>query len=180
MARKTGNETIQQNDKGFHRGARDGAPAQETANARVVVIGPFRKANLAAGLSAVAMTLGGVDADAPTSIQAHSAGKILGIQYGVNALITAGGASAIVVQPTVAPAGVDANVAVQGNSVAIASAASGNPQRGIPDQTNEIKFSKGDALGMQIVSTNGSFAPTTDDFACFLIVRYHPSPIDPA
>lgn len=180
MARKTKNETIMELDKGGHRGTRNGAPAQETANARVQLIGPFRKANLTVSMAAVAMTLGGVDADAPVSVQAHSAGKILGIQYQVNALITAGGASSIVVQPTVAPAGVDSAVAVAGNSVAIASKASGAPQRDIPDQTTEISFAKGDALGMQIVSTSGTLAPaTTDDFACWLIVRFAPSPLAP-
>ncbi len=181
MARKTGNVTVEELAKGGpHRGTRTGAPAQETANARVIPIGPFRRANLTAGMSATAMTLGGVDSDAPVSLQAHSAGHIIGVQYQVNALVTAGGASAIVVQPTIAPNGVDANVAVAGNSVSIASAGSGAPQKAVVDQTAETPFAKGDALGMQVVSTNGGLVPaTTDDLACWLLVRFVASPGDP-
>lgn len=178
--RSTKNRQIEEKDNGSHFDRAFNAPAHETANARVQIIGPFRKANLTVSMAAVAMTLGGVDTDAPVSLLAHSAGKILGIQYGVNALVTAGGASSIVVQPTIAPLGVDANVAVAGTSTAIASAATGNPQRAVVDLA-EVNFNKGDALGMQIVSTSGTLAPaTTDDFACWLIVRWAASPGVPA
>jgi len=178
--RSTKNRQIEELDSGAHRDQPFNAPANESANARVAAIGPFRKANLTVSMSAVAMTLGGVDADAPVSLLAHSSGKILGIQYGVNALLTAGGASTIVVQPTIAPKGVDANVAVAATSTAIASAASGNPQRAVVDLA-ETAFNKGDALGMQIVSTSGTMAPaTTDDFAAWLLVRYDASPGVPA
>jgi hypothetical protein len=180
MARKIGNETVMELGGGHgHRGTRNGAPAQETANARVQVIGPFRHANTAIDLSASAMTLGGVDADAPTQMLAHSAGKVLGLIYQFNALVSAGGAAAAVIQPTVAPAGVVASAAVAGNVVNVASAASGNPQNGVPDQTNEISFSKGDGLGV-VLSTSHTFAPTTDDLAVFLVVRWAPSPGSPA
>lgn len=184
MSRKIGNETVMELGGGHgHRGSRNGAPAQETANSRTEVIGPFRRANLTASMTPTAMTLGGVDADAPNQILAHSAGRVLGLIYGVNALITAGGASSIVVQPTVAPAGVAANVAVAGNSVAIASAATGNPQNGVVDQTasDGFSFKKGDGLGMEVVSTSAGLTPaTTDDLAAWLIVRWAPSPGSPA
>lgn len=180
MARSTRNRQVTENDKGYHKSQSIGAPAQETANARVHMIGPFRKANLTTGMSAVAMTVGGVDSDAATSQLAHSAGEILGMAYQFNANITAGGASAVVVQPTVAPLGVDANVAVAGNSVAIPSGGS-TPPKGVVDQTSPVaKFNKGDALGVQIVSTNGSLAPTTDDFNVWLLVRWAPSPLETA
>src|SRR5215831_10432041 len=117
--RSTKNVTVEENDKGVHKEYAQNAPAQETVNARVDLVGPFRKANLTAGLSATALTAGGVDADAPISVLAHSNGQIIGVEYKFSANITAGGASAATVQPTVAPAGI--NPAAAGSSVAVAS-----------------------------------------------------------
>lgn len=179
MSRSTKNRQVEELDNGSHRDQPFSAPANETANARVQTIGPFRHANTAIDLSAVAMTLGGVDADAPTQYLAHSSGKILALIYSFNALVSAGGATAASFQPTVAPAAVAANSAVAGNAVNVASAASGNPQNGVFDQTKDIPFAKGDSLGVAMSSSH-TFAPTTDDAAVFLVVRFDPSPGVPA
>jgi len=144
------------------------------------MIGPFRKANLGASQAATAMAAGGaVDTDAPTQIRMHSSGHILALVYDFDALVTAGGASAATIQPTIAPAGVLANVAnaTTGN-VVVASAASGNPQGG-PVDLIETKYAKGDALGVTLASAAG-FTPTTVDLAVWLVVRDDASPGVPA
>lgn len=185
MARNTRNETITENDRGGHTATSTGAPANETANARVHTIGPFRKANPTAGLSATAMTLGAVDSDAPTQMLMHSAGRIIGMIAQSNANITAGGASAVILQPQVAPAGL--SPANQGTAVNLASGGT-NPQMSVTDQpvtasssgpVNGVPFAKGDGLGCTI-ATNGAFAPTTADISVWLIVKYLPSPGVPA
>lgn len=183
MARNTSNRLIEQLDPGTHRDTPNNGPAQESANARVDTIGPFRKANLAVSLSSVALTLGGVDADAPTSYQAHSSGKILGVTYKFSANITAGGATAAQFQPTVAPAATQ-TAAAQGDVVAVASGGS-LAQAAVVDSTisavgAEIPYKKGDLLGVQI-STSGTLAPAnTNDADVYLIVRWDASPGVPA
>lgn len=185
MARNTQNVLVTQNDRGGHRQAPGNAPAVETANARVHTIGPFRKANPTAGLAATAMTLGGVDTDAPTQQLMHSSGRVLAVIAQSNANITAGGASAVILQPQVAPSGL--NAANQGTAVNLASGGS-NPQMGVTDQPNTtvngvsqpgFAFAKGDGL-LCTIATNGAFAPTTADISVWLVVQYDPSSGVPA
>lgn len=173
--RSNKNVTVEENDKGVHREYAQNAPAQETVNARVDILGPFRRPNLAAGLSATALTLGGIDADAPISVLAHSAGQIIGVEYKFSANISAGGASAAIVQPTVAPAGL--SPVAQGAATNVASGGT-NPQLGVVDLA-PVSFAKGDGLGVT-VATNGAFAPVTADLDVYLIVRYAASPSVPA
>lgn len=178
MARSNSNRLVE--DLGTARRDTTGSvgPGVESANARVDMLGPFRRANLAINLSAVQLTAGGVDADAPTGVLAHSPGKIIGIAYKMSANVTAGGATAAQVQASVAPAAT-LTAAAQGDAAAIASGGS-LAQTGVIDMTtsalpSEIAFSKGDVLGLQL-STSGTFAPTTADFDAYLIVRWAPSP----
>jgi hypothetical protein len=167
---------VEQLDSGAHRETANNAPAQETVNARVDMLGPFRHANEAIDLSAVACTAGGVDSDAPVSILAHSAGQIVGIAYKFSANITAGGATAATVQASIAPGG--KTPAAAGDAVAVASGGS-DPQLGVVDQSTPVAFAKGDGLGINL-STSHTFAPTTDDFDAYLIVRWAASPGAPA
>lgn len=179
MARSNQNRRV--TDKGTARADEFGnvGPAVESANARVDLLGPFRRANMVINMSAVQLTAGGVDADAPTSIQAHSPGKILGISYKFSANISAGGATAAQLQASVAPAATQ-TAAAQGDAVAVASGGT-LAQAAVVDSTlsaqpTEIAFNKGDLLGIQL-STSGTLAPaTTDDCDAYLIVRWAPSP----
>lgn len=178
MARNTSNRLVEQLDSGAHRDTPNNGPAQESANARVDMLGPFRRANLAINLSAVQLTLGGVDADAPTSLQAHSSGKIIGLSYKFSANITAGGATAAQVQASIAPAATQ-TAAAAGDVAAVASGGSLAQAQNV-DQTNEVSFNKGDLLGVQL-STSGTFAPAgSNDIDAYLIVRWNASPAVPA
>jgi hypothetical protein len=176
MSRSTKNRQIEEMATGGHRDLPFNAPANETANARVDMLGPFRHANCAIDLSAVATTMGGVDADAPVSILAHSSGKIIGIAYKFSANITAGGTSAATVQASIAPSG--KTPAAAGDAVLVASGGS-DPQLAVADESVEVAFKKGDGLGVNL-STSHTFAPTTDDFDAYLIVRWDASPAVPA
>ena len=173
--RSTKNRQIEELDNGAHRDRPFNAPANETANARVELIGPLRHANLAIDLSAVALTAGGVDSDAPTTVMAHSSGNILGFSYKLSGTVTAGGATAAQLQAVVAPAG--ASPVVKGDVLAIPSGGASAPV-GVFDSA-EVAFKKGDAIGM-VVTTSHTFAATTDDLDCYLIVRWDPSPGVPA
>lgn len=177
-SRNTSNRQIEQLDTGAHRElVGNVGPAVETANARVDLLGPFRRANLAINLSAVQLTLGGVDADAPTSLQAHSSGKILSVSYKMSANITAGGATAAQLQASIAPAATQ-TVAAKGDVVAVASGGT-LAQAALVDQAAEVPFAKGDLLGVQL-STSGTFAPITADLDVYLVVRWDASPSVPA
>jgi hypothetical protein len=177
MARNTSNRLIEQLDPGSHRDVPNNAPAVETANARVDIIGPFRQVQVAANQSAVALSTGISGTDGQPGIIAHSAGKILGMTYSFNAAVTAGGATAAQLQATVAPAAT-LTAAAQGDVVAVASQASPR-QAATIDQSADILFNKGDAIGVNL-STSGTFAPTTVDVDVFLIVRWAASPGVPA
>lgn len=177
MARSTKNRQITPKDNGTHSDFPFEAPVDESANARVQQLGPFRRANLTAGLSATALTVGGVDADAPTLMLAQSPGVLIGLIYQFNANVTAGGAAAAILQPTIAPLGV--TPAAAGDVVNVASGGAA-AQVGVVDTLKsgigaEIPFNKGDGLGIT-VATNGAFAPTTDDLSVYLIVRWAPAP----
>lgn len=177
MARNTSNRQVEQLDPGSHRDVPNNGPAVETANARVDMLGPFRRANLAINVSAQQLTLGGVDADAPTSMQAHSSGKILAVNYKFAANITAGGATAAQIQASIAPAATQ-TAAAAGDVVAVASGGT-LAQAAVVDESAEVAFKKGDLLGVQL-STSGTFAPTTDDLDVYLVVRWDASPGVPA
>jgi hypothetical protein len=176
-SRNTSNRMVEQLDPGSHRDLPNNSPAVESANARVDILGPFRRANLAINLSAVQLTLGGVDADAPTSLQAHSSGKILAVSYKFSANITAGGATAAQIQASVAPAATQ-TAAAAGDVTAVASGGT-LAQAAVSDESSEVSFNKGDLLGVQL-STSGTFAPTTADLDVYLVVRWAASPGVPA
>ena len=173
--RSTKNRQIEELDNGAHRDRPFNAPANETANARVELIGPLRHANLAIDLSAVALTAGGVDADAPTTVMAHSSGKILGFSYKFSGSRLGGRRDRGPAAGGRRPGGRDP--VVQGDVKAIASGASAAPV-GVFDRA-EVTFAKGDAVGM-VVTTSHTFAATTDDLDCYLIVRWDASPGVPA
>lgn len=179
MARSTANRLIEQLDTGAHRESSSNVgPAVESANARVDILGPFRRANLAINISAQPLTLGGVDADAPTTVQAHSSGKILAVNYKLGVNITAGGATAVQLQPTVAPAATQ-TLALAGDVVAIASGGT-LAQAAVVDESAEVAFNKGDLLGVQI-NSSGTLAPAgSNDIDVYLVVRWNASPGVPA
>lgn len=176
MSRSTKNVQVSELQNGTHREIPFNEAAQETYNARVNQLGPFRKANLAIDLSAVALTRGGVDADAPTSVLAHSDGVVVAIAYKFGANISAGGATAAQLQATLAPG--NANTAAKGDLIAVASGGSA-AQAAVVDLATPVAFKKGDALGV-VISTSHTFAPTTDDVDVDLIVRYAASSGSPA
>lgn len=172
MPRSTSNRQVDALDNGAKRDFTSNAPAQESANARVDLLGPFKQVQVAASQSAAPLSSNLSGADGQPGILAHSPGKILGITYSFNAAVTAGGATAAQLQATVAPAAT-LTPAVQGDVVAVASQASPR-QALVVDQANELSFSKGDSLGVNL-STSGTFAPTTVDLDVYLIVRWNPA-----
>lgn len=172
MARSVSNRLIE--DLGTaRRDTTNNGPAQESANARVQLVGPFKQVQVAASQTAVALSAILSGADGQPGIVAHSPGKILGLTYSFTAAVTAGGATAAQLQATVAPAAT-LTAAAQGDVFAVASQASPR-QASAVDETAEISFSKGDSLGA-ILTTSGTFAPTTTDLDVYLIVRWAPSP----
>lgn len=176
MARNTSNRLIEQLDTGAHRETVGNVgPAVESANARVDYVGPFFQTNMAANQSSVALT---TTPNAQLGIPAHSSGKILGIAFRINAPVSAGGATAVQLQASVAPAAT-LTAAAQGDALAIASGGSLAPTGVLDEVTAEVPFAKGDMLGIN-VSTSGTFAPTTADMDCWLVVRWNPSPGVPA
>lgn len=177
MSRSTSNRQIEQLDPGFHRDLANNGPAVETANARVQLVGPFRQVQVAASQTGVVLSTGVSGADGQPGIMAHSAGKIIGLQYSFNAAVTAGGATAAQLQATIAPAAT-LTAAVAGDVVAVASQASPR-QAQVVDQSSEVAFNKGDVLGANL-TTSGTFAPTTVDVDVFLLVRWAASPGVPA
>lgn len=180
MARSTTTRRIEQLDSGSKKvESASGQPAVETENARFEVLGPFRHANLAIDLSAVAMTLGGVDSDAPQGIVAPRAGAIVGITYASDAAISAGGASAMTLQASVSPGGVAGTPANQGSAFVVAS---GGAQSASLDMVGGsikkptfdagfVPFNEGDWLQV-LLSTSHTFAPTTADVDVYLAVRW--------
>ena len=174
--RSTKNRQIEELDNGAHRDRPFNAPANETANARVELIGPLRHANLAIDLAAVALTAGGVDSDAPTTVMAHSSGKILGFSYKLSGSRHRRAARPPrSSRPSSPPrARTRSSRATSWRSPAAACAA----PVGVFDSA-EVTFAKGDAVGM-VVTTSHTFAATTDDLDCYLIVRWDASPGVPA
>lgn len=175
MARNTSNRLIEQLDSGAHReSVGNVGPAVESANARVDYVGPFFQTNMAANQSGAQLV---TTPNSQLGIPAHSSGKVIGIAYRINAPVSAGGASAVQLQATVAPAAT-LTAAAQGDALAIPSGGSLAPT-GSQDESTEVPFSKGDMLGVN-VSTSGTFAPTTADMDVYLVVRWNPSPGVPA
>lgn len=181
MARQTQTRMVQTKDNGGHKTDPTNAPAIETENARLEMLGPFRHANCAINLAAVQMGFGGatgVETDVPTGLVAPRAGVIVGVSYAFDAAVSAGGATAAQVQASVAPGGVAGTVTAQGNKFPIAS---GGAQSAVLDESTGaiakgidkgmIAFAEGDYLGVQL-STSGTFAPTTADLDVFLLVRW--------
>jgi hypothetical protein len=159
-----------------HKTEATNASAEETENARFEQLGPFRNGALAIDLAAVAMTAGGVDAKAPAAMIAGRKGVICGIAWFSTAPITAGGASALTLQPAVGPGG--AALAAQGTPVVVAS---GGLQQAVVDQIGGsvtkgldkgyIPFNEGDNLGV-LLSTSHTFAPVTGDIVVYLLIRW--------
>ncbi len=171
MARQTFNRRVTTLDSGKQVTDPTNAPAVESENARFDQIGPLRKANLAINLAAVALTAGGVDADAPVNIVAGRAGEIVGIAYGFSAAIAAGGAPAAPLPATVnGPAKGDLfSIASGGAQAAVLNETAGDVTSG--PSKGAITFQEGDLLSVAI-TTNGTFAPTTDDVQAYLLVRW--------
>lgn len=176
--RQTQNRRVTTTDNGGHKTEAGNVVAEETENARFEQLGPFRKANLAIDLAAVAMSVGGVDADAAGSMIASRAGAIAGIAYAFDAPVSAGGASAATIQAAVAPGGQPTALAAQGNAFLVAS---GGAQSAVLDESTGsiakglekgmIPFKEGDLLGV-LLSSSHTFAPTTADLDVYLLVRW--------
>lgn len=131
-------------------------PACESENARLDQIGPFRRVNIAASLTASALTRAAVDADAPTSVVMGRAGRVRGIAYNLNAPITAGTLTAKVM----------INGTETGAALNLAAA-----QRGVLDLPVTVGFNEGDRVGLSLTS-NGALAPTTAELDADLILRW--------
>lgn len=150
------NRLIEYLDNGKFRVSTTNAPAVESENARFDQQGPFRRVNVAASLTASALTRGGVDSDAPTSVVEGRAGRVHGIAYNLSAAVTAG---ALTAKVTV-------NGTETGAAMNLAAA-----QRGVLDLAASVPFAEGDRLGLSLTS-NGSLAPTTAELDADLLIRW--------
>jgi hypothetical protein len=163
MSRVTTNRKIEDLGNGNKRAEAFNAPAFESEAARQDLSPLMRHVNLAIDLTAVALTAGGVDSDAPAYFIAARAGFIDSFTYDISAAISAGGASAFALQCTV-------NGTATGNILTVPSGG-GSAVSGVQDQTTPVAFAEGDKLSL-VVTTSHTFAPTTADLAAALFIRY--------
>lgn len=154
--RTLANRLIEPLDNGMFRVSTQNAPAVESENARFDQVGPLRKANVGASLTASALTAGGVDADAPTGVVAGRAGRVNGIGFLWSAAVSAGAVSAQV----------SVNGTAKGKVFDLSKATSG-----VLDETTTVPFLEGDRLGV-LLTTDGSFAPTTTDLSVSVLIRW--------
>lgn len=124
---------------------------------RVERVGVFRQDNVAAGQAGVALTLNAVDANAPTSIVAPRAGRIVGVTARSNADLTAG----------------TAQFAATINGVAQAEIAtlSDLVQQQVKRFNTPVAFVEGDLLGVKI-TTDGALAPATAEMFSDLVIEW--------
>jgi hypothetical protein len=148
--------TVEDLGNGLARETENGAPAVETKNARAEQIGPYRQDNVPASQSAIAQTLAGVDAVAPTEFIAARGGTIIGIVARSNADFTAGTATF--------------QASKNGTAVGSTAVLSDTVQQKITDFETPVDFVVGDRLGVVLTST--SLAPTTADVQSYLLIRW--------
>ena len=90
------NQLVETLDNGTFRKTQSNAPFNESDNARLLMVGPFRFPNIGASQAATGMTLGGVDSDAPKDTQMLRGGRIKGVYVRQSAAITGG---SVTIQP---------------------------------------------------------------------------------
>lgn len=140
------------------------SPAVENEATRSAQLGPFRQDNTPASQAATLLTMGGVDAVAPTSIVAGFPGTIVGIVARANADLTAGTA-------TFRPAknGTSTGAGAATDSAILSDLVQASVVRFAP--ADQVAFVAGDLLGVTL-TTNGAYAPVTADNNAYLLVRW--------
>lgn len=140
------------------------APAIETVNARMEMLGIFRDDSIGANQAATAMTVQAIDATAPTHVMAAVGGTIIGLSVEAVSTTTHGAISA----GTMTCRATVGGVAVGNTATLTASIESATVIFSPP-----IAYASQALLGVTLASA--SLAPTSSLARVYLLVRHEPA-----